>query len=126
MKSIYVLIFVVIYLFHFSCFNLFECKNEIIETIESPSKNKKVVIFQRDCGATTNGSTQVSILAPEAELHDGNGGNIFIVEDAKKDVIVEWKNDEELWIYSRNNIETYLKKEKLDGVSIVYKNILAE
>ena len=42
------------------------CGNEIIEEIKSPDNKYKLVIFQRDCGATTGFSTQISILKSDA------------------------------------------------------------
>ena len=53
------------------------CGNEIAVELISPDKNYKAVIFQRDCGATTGFSTQVSVLGVNEEL-ENKSGNIFI------------------------------------------------
>ena len=37
------------------------CGNEILGEFASPDRKKKVVVFQRDCGATTGFSTQASL-----------------------------------------------------------------
>ncbi|HEX5605144.1 MAG TPA: hypothetical protein VFY96_01440 [Candidatus Binatia bacterium] len=42
----------------------------------SPDGTKKVVVFQRDCGATTDFSTQASLLATNEKL-ENEGGNVF-------------------------------------------------
>jgi hypothetical protein len=38
------------------------CGNDMLATIPSPSGGRKLVIFQRACGATTGFSTQASLL----------------------------------------------------------------
>jgi hypothetical protein len=52
------------------------CGNEILSEFVSPDNSKKVVVFQRDCGATTAFSTQASVLAITEKLPD-EGGNVF-------------------------------------------------
>ena len=44
------------------------CGNEIFQEASSPDNSYKAVVFQRDCGATTGFSTQVSILGTNDEL----------------------------------------------------------
>ncbi|MBI1810912.1 MAG: hypothetical protein HY035_01370 [Nitrospirae bacterium] len=39
------------------------CKNAIIKEILSPDQKRKIVVFARDCGATTGYSTQVSLIS---------------------------------------------------------------
>ncbi len=55
------------------------CKNSIIEEIPSPDKKYKIVIFTRDCGATTDYSTQVSLLSENDKLQN-KVGNILIAD----------------------------------------------
>jgi hypothetical protein len=52
------------------------CANEIIREAISPDGKKKVVVFQRNCGATTGFSTQASVLSVGRSLPD-DAGNIF-------------------------------------------------
>ena len=52
------------------------CGNEILNEFVSPDHSKKLVVFQRDCGATTGFSTQASVLAINETLPD-EGGNVF-------------------------------------------------
>jgi hypothetical protein len=44
------------------------CGNEICHEYPAPGGNKKLVVFQRDCGATTYWSVQARILPRGAEL----------------------------------------------------------
>lgn len=52
------------------------CGNEIISEFPSPNGMRKVVVFQRDCGATTGFSTQASILGMNQML-ENQAGNTF-------------------------------------------------
>ena len=52
------------------------CGNEILSEFVSPDNSKKIVVFQRDCGATAPFSTQASLLAITEKLPD-EGGNVF-------------------------------------------------
>jgi len=55
------------------------CGNKQIAVSDSPDRRAKVVVFERDCGATTDFSTQIVILVPGEEL--GNrSGNVFVVD----------------------------------------------
>jgi hypothetical protein len=54
------------------------CGNDLLETLSSPSGGLKLVIFQRDCGATTGFSTQASLLGVSDTLQ--GSGNVFIAD----------------------------------------------
>lgn len=54
------------------------CGNKIYFEALSPDKEHKVVVFHRDCGATTGFSTQISIVGVKDDLKD-KSGNIFII-----------------------------------------------
>lgn len=73
------------------------CGNQIYKEYLSPSKSLKAIIFQRDCGATTGFSTQISILDSDEEL-DNESGNIFVINGHPNNVapILNWKNNNKL------------------------------
>lgn len=52
------------------------CGNEVLKSVASPDGTVKAIVFQRDCGATTGFSTQVSVIA-NGETLPNDGGNIF-------------------------------------------------
>jgi len=55
------------------------CDNAVLSSSPSPDGRHKLVIFERSCGAASDFSTQVSLLAAGAELgHDG--GNALVVD----------------------------------------------
>jgi hypothetical protein len=55
------------------------CGNDILSEISSPDRTYRIVIFQRDCGATTGFSTQVSVLRAMETLPN-ESGNLFIAD----------------------------------------------
>lgn len=55
------------------------CGNKVISSAEASDHRARVVVFERDCGATTDFSTQVIILRPGEELGDRKG-DVFAVD----------------------------------------------
>jgi hypothetical protein len=53
------------------------CGNQEISRLPSPDGKLEAVIFGRDCGATTDFTTQISIVAKGASVQRGSG-NTFI------------------------------------------------
>jgi hypothetical protein len=55
------------------------CGNDILAELPSPDNQRRAVIFQRNCGATTGFNTEVSILRGSSRL--GNeAGNAFAAD----------------------------------------------
>jgi hypothetical protein len=55
------------------------CGNETLAESISPDGTKRLIVFLRDCGATTGFSTQASLIATNATLPK-RSGNIFIAD----------------------------------------------
>jgi hypothetical protein len=100
------------------------CGNEVFQEAGSPDGKYRAVIFQRDCGATTGFSTQVSILSASATL--GNKpGNVFIADGHP-----DWTRIEVQWDDARMLTITYLSENKISksktkyrGITVNYKEI---
>ena len=112
------------------CLNLTDgCRNEILRVHNSPTKQLKAVVFQRDCGATTGFSAQISILSANSDLSN-EGGNVFAADtDHGKSpsslgggphVEVEWKGESSLNIIYDNRARVFLRKDSQNGVTITY------
>ena len=54
------------------------CRNRTLATVDAPSGDMSAVLFQRDCGATTDFSTQVSVIK-RGEQPSG-GGDLFVAD----------------------------------------------
>jgi hypothetical protein len=79
-KRIHIAVLTLLAMFEISCLNLAGgCGNEILKEVRSPSGKTKAVVFQRDCGATTGFSTQVSVLRSDQQLPN-EGGNVFVAD----------------------------------------------
>jgi hypothetical protein len=82
------------------------CDNELLSEVMSPGAKLKAVVFERDCGATTGFSTQVSIIAANASLKN-EPGNVLVADanhgaapagrGGGPEVSVKWRTD--AWIY---------------------------
>jgi hypothetical protein len=66
-------------IYHVSEYWEFMCGNDVVAEKFAPDGRKKVVVFQRDCGATTGFSTQASLLGATSRL-PARGGNIFVAD----------------------------------------------
>jgi hypothetical protein len=79
------------------------CGNEVLRSVPSPDGRVKAVIFERDCGATTGYSGQVSLLAATAALPN-EGGDTFVADGdhgaapGGPQVHVLWKDNQHLLI----------------------------
>ncbi len=111
------------------------CRNEIVEETQSPSKKFKVVIFIRDCGATTGYSTQVSILESSDQLgnHPGNAfilsdkiGNGLSFDKGGAKIKAMWSNDHSLKVYFDKRTEFTKQIEKIDDIKITYEQLVDE
>ena len=106
------------------------CNNDIVSEIKSPSGKYRVVIFERDCGATTGFSTQISLLQ-SFRGDPWGGGNVFIADDndgavplgAKgvMDVRVQWQSDSALKIIYPSKAQIFKQESKVSGISIYYE-----
>ena len=93
------------------------CGNRIVEAIESPGKEWQIVVYERDCGATTDYSTQVSIIQVNDELPNASG-NIFSADSGHGQAKVNELGIIDVtpqWIDSRTILVTY------DSAATVYK-----
>ena len=100
------------------------CKNQILSQSPIFNSSKKIVVFNRDCGATTSISTQVSILNRSDELKNSSG-NIFIADNnhSQKElkVIINIIGDKKIKIVYSKNARVFKKEPKYQGIEIEYK-----
>lgn len=59
------------------------CGNELLDRIPCPAGRHDAILFQRDCGATTGFSTQLSVLAAGQSLPTDSGGNVLVADTDK-------------------------------------------
>ena len=108
------------------------CENEVISESVNPNQQIKAVIFQRNCGATTGFSTQVSILEFRDELKN-DGGNVFVADtnhgEAPSDendgpkVEAEWIGNNKLKLSYHPKARTFSKVTSYNDIQITYEEI---
>ncbi len=108
------------------------CGNRIARTIESPKKGWKIVVFERDCGATTDFSTQISILRANQELRN-EAGNIFTADSGRGNaetskyglIYVEphWLNSRTILIKYDSMATVYEQEDSFNGITIKYEKV---
>jgi hypothetical protein len=79
------------------------CRNDEVGRVASPDQKVEAVIFQRDCGATTDFSTQISII-PKGGRLPREAGNVFIADtDHGKAPSASWggPSAEVAWLTNR-------------------------
>ena len=104
------------------------CKNQIVESYMSPDNKYEIILFLRDCGATTGFSTQVSIIETGNELPN-KGGNIFIADEGDTPVSLgSWGGPfvELKWISQDKMIIEYPKASRIFKNEMQYKDIQIE
>lgn len=107
------------------------CQDTVASSSLSPNGALAAVLFQRDCGATTGFSTQISILQPDDK--PTGGGNVFIADDNHGAARVgSWDGSwaEATWLASDHLLIRYAAKSRLfkrsdsvSGVKISYQMV---
>jgi len=92
------------------------CGNEIIQKVHSPNGNKTAYIFQRDCGASTGTSFQLSLVDSDEELPN-QSGNAFVSDNP---IQVKWLTNNKLRVTYKKSSETFEMDKRVDGIRIEY------
>jgi len=95
------------------------CANTIITSSSSPNNKWKVVLFERNCGATTGFSSQISLLKPDEELSN-EAGNIYIAEGYPEGYNLKWESDTSVLIKGSNS-KSNKKLFQLNGIKFGYE-----
>lgn len=97
------------------------CANTLQQRIAAPDASRDAVVFERDCGATTAPSIQLSIVDP-GELPSG-GGNALTTEllDDRDSINVSWVAPDHLLVTIPKDAELFEQKAEVAGVRIEYR-----
>ncbi|HEY5804238.1 MAG TPA: hypothetical protein VIT90_11145 [Lysobacter sp.] len=106
------------------------CANDVLAELPSPDGKNKALVFQRDCGATTGYSTQVSVLRSEQAL-GGDSGNVFVGDTnhgaAPSDpgggpsLQVHWVGPEALVVSHHPAVRVFAAEPESGSVRITYR-----
>src|SRR5574341_1576054 len=105
------------------CASFDPCGNQVIQRIPAPKDPWEVVVFERDCGATTRKSVQVSIVGLGTRLPN-EGGNIFIAEPSSEnltdEVSVRWISNKEIEIRYSPKAKIFKSEIQVKHIHITY------
>ena len=106
------------------------CANEPLAEVRSPGGARKAVVFQRDCGATTGFSTQLSVLPADGELPD-ESGNVFVSDTdhgaapsgpgGGPAVDVAWLGESRIVIRHHPRTRVFRAKPRIGAVEVRYE-----
>lgn len=108
------------------------CPNTVASSSLSPNGALAAVLFQRDCGATTGFSTQISILGPDDKPTTGEGNTFIADDDHGAARVGSWEGScaETKWLAPDHLLVRYAAKSRLfkrrdsvSGVKITYQMI---
>src|SRR5262245_54521765 len=96
------------------------CGNGIISDVPSPNGKQHAIVFERDCGATTDFSYQVSILNSGQQIKN-RAGNTFVADrnhGATKSMYVKvrWTGPQKLVISYPADARLFRHEERVDDI----------
>lgn len=107
------------------------CTNTEVARYAAPNGKLDLVVFERNCGATTSFTTQASLVPSGRDL-SRVGGNIFVADtDHGKapaaahggpELDVEWLSKSALRLTHSPDARVFLAEQQSDGVTITYSD----
>lgn len=104
------------------------CRNTAVSTELSSDGSHRAILFERDCGATTGFSSQVSVTDAAATL--SGGGNAFVADTdhgvatasawGGPWVELRWLSPKRLLIRYDKAARVFTREDNVSGVSITY------
>ena len=108
-------------------------QNDAIDRVISPDRKYEAVLFQRDCGATTAFSTQVSIIPADGAIEDA--GNAFVADDDHGKAAagswggpraeVRWRSSNELLVRYAEGSRIFEQEASVSGVEVEFEAVRA-
>jgi hypothetical protein len=107
------------------------CKNSTVSTAVAPAGDSKAVLFQRDCGATTGFSSQVSVTG--AQEATSGVGNAFVADTdhgvanaaswGGPWVELRWVSPQKLLIRYDAKARVFTQNATVSGVTVTYEKV---
>jgi hypothetical protein len=105
------------------------CGNQVLKEYPSPSGKLKAVVFERDCGATTGFSTQVSIIQAGSVL-ENEGANLFSADTdhdrapsgvgGGPEIKFRWLTDSSAELQHHSLVRIFRAETKVKGVQVAF------
>lgn len=102
------------------------CENTVVTRLVSPDGEHAAVLFERNCGATTGFSTQISIVAANAK--PSGKGNAYIADGGAPAAEwggpwakMRWTGPDQLEISTDPKSRVFVRESEVGGVSIHWR-----
>jgi hypothetical protein len=95
-----------------------DCTNTVALSLPSPDKTHSLVVFSRNCGATTGANTQAAIVAAGAQLADDATG--FLALDGTHDLQPAWNDNASIAMTLPPQVEP-IRQDNPAGIAISYR-----
>ena len=114
-----------------SCSIVGDCRNEIEYRSQSPNGSYDVVVFNRNCGATSGYNVQVSIVEHGMDITKEKNGNILSAFGVGYTESIKpiWLSQNAINIYMYRSARIGFRKNAINGIAIKHifiKDIPAE
>ena len=106
------------------------CGNDPVAEFVSPDTRAMLVVFQRDCGATTDFSTQASLVKANARLPVFSG-NLFVADTnhgiassgpgGGPELRVRWEGPKRLLLQHHAKVRVFKAEQLLNGIEVRYE-----
>jgi hypothetical protein len=107
----------------------FNCENSPLHESLSPDGARKIVVFERSCGATTDFSTQASLLKSDQALPPA-AGNLYIADTnhgtassgpgGGPALKIRWKSPRAVILTSAAGARVFLARQRIEDVQVEY------
>lgn len=94
------------------------CGNESMAEFLSPGSEGKMVVFTRNCGATTGFSTQASVLPADQQLPN-EGGNMLVLEGIVE-LKASWQSENQVTVLGLGAAKAFKRESKIGHVNVAY------
>ncbi|MCF0072249.1 hypothetical protein LZD49_17345 [Dyadobacter sp. CY261] len=115
------------------CFLLWApgCEDTICEILYSPDRSHKVILYTRNCGATTGFGTHIALAQSDEDIDDGT--TIFVADDDHGkaeghpgyyeliDISAKWIDDDSLELSYDKNARLFTDKDAARGITIIHR-----
>jgi hypothetical protein len=97
----------------------FDCADTVKNEVASPGGRYIATVLERDCGATTDYSTNLVVRGFKEPL-DPSGQHLVLTVEGRTPIPLEWTSDESLTVVLPST-ELFTKQETWRDVRIVYE-----
>ena len=133
-----VVLFATATLLAINCGGVDPCGNDVLSDVPSPNGSHHAVVFERDCGATTGFTTQVSIVGRGEVVRERSSfwtatekGNVLIVDDnhgaapqgpgGGPNVDVTWRGEHDVLLTYHSRARVALAVERIGDTRITHQ-----